>query len=83
MDLALDGNYYNLTCNVTGHAENVYWMKNDELLHEDNRIVFSMDNKTIQFKPLDQNDTGYYQCKAINLLSNLTSTPHELLVICE
>uniref|UniRef100_A0A3Q3XCZ4 Ig-like domain-containing protein n=1 Tax=Mola mola TaxID=94237 RepID=A0A3Q3XCZ4_MOLML len=80
IDLALEGNYYNLTCNVTGHAEHVYWMKNDELLHEDNRIVFSMDNKTVIFNPLDHNDTGYYQCKAINSLSNLTSTPHKLLV---
>lgn len=77
---AIAGYVYNLTCNVTGPADHVYWMKNDELLHENMTIAFYMHNKTLAFKPLDPNDTGYYQCKAMNAVSNMTSSPHMLLV---
>ncbi|XP_073342285.1 cell adhesion molecule CEACAM5-like [Pagrus major] len=80
MNPAIEGNYYNLTCNVTGPADHVYWMKNYEPLHEDGTTVFSMHNKTVTFKPLEYSDTGYYQCKAINAVGNMTSPPYKLLV---
>uniref|UniRef100_A0AAQ5ZVB6 Ig-like domain-containing protein n=1 Tax=Amphiprion ocellaris TaxID=80972 RepID=A0AAQ5ZVB6_AMPOC len=76
----VEGNSYNLTCNVTGPADHVYWMKNGELLHENNRTVFSMDNKTVSFIPLNHYDTGDYQCMAVNAVGNMTSPLHMLLV---
>uniref|UniRef100_A0A3P8SNX7 Ig-like domain-containing protein n=1 Tax=Amphiprion percula TaxID=161767 RepID=A0A3P8SNX7_AMPPE len=79
-NLATEGNSYNLTCNVTGPADHVYWMKNGELLHENNRTVFSMDNKTVSFIPLNHYDTGDYQCMAVNAVGNMTSPLHMLLV---
>uniref|UniRef100_A0AAQ5XBA3 Ig-like domain-containing protein n=1 Tax=Amphiprion ocellaris TaxID=80972 RepID=A0AAQ5XBA3_AMPOC len=82
-NLATEGNSYNLTCNVTGPADHVYWMKNGELLHENNRTVFSMDNKTVSFIPLNHYDTGDYQCMAVNAVGNMTSPLHMLLVNCE
>ncbi|XP_036929480.1 carcinoembryonic antigen-related cell adhesion molecule 5-like [Acanthopagrus latus] len=80
MNLAIEGHYYNLTCNVTGPADHVYWMKNDEPLHEDNSTVISKDNMTVSFNPLAYNDTGDYKCMAINAVENMTSLPYMLLV---
>ncbi|XP_039661098.1 carcinoembryonic antigen-related cell adhesion molecule 5-like isoform X4 [Perca fluviatilis] len=80
MTPAIAGNSYNLICNVSGPAGDVYWMKNGEPLHEDNRTVFSMDKKTITFNPLGQHDTGLYQCMTINAGWNMTSTPYMLIV---
>ncbi|XP_051812723.1 carcinoembryonic antigen-related cell adhesion molecule 5-like [Acanthochromis polyacanthus] len=79
-NLATEGYSYNLTCNVTGPADHVYWMKNGEPLHEDNTTVFFMDNKTVSFIPLNRYDTGYYQCVAVNAVEKVTSAPHMLLV---
>ena len=72
-----------LTCNVTGPVEHVYWMKNDKPLDTDNRTVINMDNKTVSFNPLERNDTGDYQCMAVNPVENKTSPAHMLLVNCE
>ncbi|KAK9514049.1 hypothetical protein VZT92_027539 [Zoarces viviparus] len=77
---AREGYSYKLTCNETGTVKHVYWMKNGEPLREDNTTVFSSDNKTVTFNPLKHNDTGHYQCVAINALWNLTSPPYMLLV---
>ncbi|XP_059195083.1 hemicentin-1-like, partial [Centropristis striata] len=77
---AIEGHFYQLTCNVTGPVEHVYWLKNGEPLHQDNRTVSNMANKTLTFNPLEQNDTGYYQCMAINAVWNMTSSPYMLLV---
>ncbi|XP_075965820.1 cell adhesion molecule CEACAM5-like [Anarhichas minor] len=80
MNPAIEGYSYKLTCNATGTVKHVYWMKNGELLREDNTTVFSSDNKTVTFNPLKHNDTGHYQCVAINALWNMTSPPYMLLV---
>lgn len=83
MMLAIEGHYYNLTCNVTGSAEHVYWRKNGELLHEDNRTVFYMGNKTVVFKPVEHTDAGTYQCWAIIHHLHVGSVPYMLRVNCE
>lgn len=83
MNPAIEGHHYNLTCNVTGPADHVYWMKDGEPLHENSSTVISMHNKTVSFNPLAYTDTGYYKCKAINAVGNMTSPPHMLLVNCE
>ncbi|KAM9353509.1 carcinoembryonic antigen-related cell adhesion molecule 1 [Symphorus nematophorus] len=80
MNPAIEGHSYKLICNVTGYADHVYWMKNLEPLHEDNRTVFSMDNKTVTFSPLTCSDRGAYQCKASNAILNMTSSSYPLLV---
>lgn len=74
---------YMLTCNVTGPAEHVYWMKDGELLHTHNNTVVDKYNWTLIFNPLDRYDKGNYQCKAINPVESMTSSPHMLLVNCE
>ncbi|XP_015254128.1 PREDICTED: carcinoembryonic antigen-related cell adhesion molecule 5-like isoform X2 [Cyprinodon variegatus] len=77
---ALEGYSYEMICDVTGTVGHIYWMKNGEKLHPDNSIVFSMDNKTIMFKPLDRHDAGHYQCMAVNSFGNMTSTAYMLSV---
>ncbi|XP_035528094.1 carcinoembryonic antigen-related cell adhesion molecule 1 [Morone saxatilis] len=80
MNPPIEGHFYNLTCNVTGPTEHIYWLKNDEPLHENNRTVFYMNNKTVTFNPLEQTDTGNYQCMAVNTVWSMTSSPFHLLV---
>ncbi|XP_027868419.1 hemicentin-1-like [Xiphophorus couchianus] len=77
---ALEGYSYNLTCNVTETVDNIYWMKNGEQLHPDSSTVFSMDNKTVMFMPVDRYDAGDYECMAMNAVGNLTSSAYMLLV---
>ncbi|XP_039974725.1 carcinoembryonic antigen-related cell adhesion molecule 1 [Xiphias gladius] len=75
-----EGYPYKLICNVTGPAEYIYWMKNGMELHNDNRTVLHMDNKSVTFNPLIRNDTGYYKCMAMNAVGNMTSPSYKLLV---
>lgn len=80
---AIEGHLYKLMCNVTGRAEHVYWMKNGELVHEDNTTYLHMENRTLKFDPLERNDQGLYQCMASNPVGNMTSPKYQLLVNCE
>ncbi|XP_034466361.1 carcinoembryonic antigen-related cell adhesion molecule 1 [Hippoglossus hippoglossus] len=80
MDPPKEGHSYTLTCNVTGPADHVYWMKNGSVLHVDSGYAFHMNNKTLSFDSLYRNDTGYYKCIALNAVGNMTSPPHKLIV---
>ncbi|XP_061573928.1 hemicentin-1-like [Cololabis saira] len=80
MNPAIEGDSYNLTCNVTGPADHVYWMKDGEYLKMDNRTLFYMDNKTVMFMPLNRHHAGNYHCMAINAVGNMTSPPYMFLV---
>ncbi|XP_056142091.1 carcinoembryonic antigen-related cell adhesion molecule 1 [Lampris incognitus] len=77
---AIDGHSYMLHCNVTGTADYVYWMKDGGLLHVNKRIALSWDNKTVTFNPVENTDSGDYQCMAVNIASNMTSHSYNLLV---
>lgn len=78
-----EGYAYNLTCNVTGPADYIYWMKNGQRLHEDNRTFFHKDNETVEINPVKRYDTGNYYCLAINAAGNMSSALYMLVVICE
>ncbi|XP_026228385.1 carcinoembryonic antigen-related cell adhesion molecule 5-like [Anabas testudineus] len=76
---AIEGFPYNLKCSVTGPVDRVYWLLNNQSLLADNSTGFVM-NKTIFFTPLERNDTGSYQCMAMNAAENVTSPPYMLVV---
>ncbi|KAL3980508.1 KRAB domain-containing zinc finger protein [Sarotherodon galilaeus] len=76
-----EGYAYNLTCNVTGPADYIYWMKNGQRLHEDNRTFFHKDNQTVEINPVKRYDTGNYYCLAINAAGNMSSALYMLVVI--
>ncbi|XP_071326913.1 cell adhesion molecule CEACAM5-like [Trachinotus anak] len=80
VDPPIDGYPYMLGCNVTGPADYVYWMKDGMKLQDDNTTYFKMDNRTVKFHPLKHDDTGYYSCKAMNAVGNMTSPPYKLIV---
>ncbi|MEQ2227536.1 hypothetical protein ILYODFUR_038649, partial [Ilyodon furcidens] len=77
---AVEGNSHTLTCNIIGPADHIHWMKDGKPLYLDNRIVFSMDNRTVSFRPLERSDSAHYQCLAINAVGNMTSEPYGLFV---
>ncbi|KAF7659242.1 hypothetical protein LDENG_00000700 [Lucifuga dentata] len=79
--LAIYGHSYMLTCNVTGPVEHIYWMKNGMPLYTDNTTALSMDNKTVTFNPVEPDNAGDYQCKAVSAVENITSPSYRLTVI--
>lgn len=83
MKAAIQGQLYNLTCNVTGSAKAVQWFKNEQTLQADNKTIFFDNHKTITFNPLQNNHSGLYYCYARNMVSTMSSHPHLLLVNCE
>ena len=81
MKPAVESSSYTLLCNVRGDADHIYWMKNDEHLHEDNTIILR--NMKLVFMPVQRSDTGHYRCMAKNAFGNMTSAPYMLVVNCE
>ncbi|KAL2084224.1 hypothetical protein ACEWY4_019742 [Coilia grayii] len=71
---------FDLSCNVTGPVDYIYWMKDGDYLYSDDRISTSDRNTTLTFQPVNRSDDGNYQCVAMNAVSNLTSPEHPLLV---
>ncbi|KAM4580566.1 carcinoembryonic antigen-related cell adhesion molecule 1 isoform 1-T1 [Odontesthes bonariensis] len=80
MKPAVENSSYALMCNVTGDADHIYWMKNNESLHVDNTTGFYKDKKTLMFMSVQLSDTGYYRCMGMNAFGNMTSAPYMLLV---
>lgn len=83
MEPPVEGRSYQLSCAVTGPADGIYWMKDDEILHGDSSTVFDMGNKTVTMGPLHRSDDGAYQCSAWNVYWNKTSEAYSLQVDCE
>lgn len=79
----VEGYSYMMTCNVSGPADQVLWLKNGQPLITDARVVMSMDNRTVTLNELHRNDSGQYHCWAINPAQQLPSPPHLLIVNCE
>nr|XP_057909090.1 carcinoembryonic antigen-related cell adhesion molecule 5-like [Doryrhamphus excisus] len=80
MKAAIEGYSFTLTCNVSGPAHQVVWMKNGLNLTTESRIMLSMDNITVTFDPLHRNDSGLYNCLAMNPVESMASPSHLLLV---
>lgn len=74
---------FNLTCDTVGSVESIYWLKNGSALQTTGRVMLYKGNTTLTFSPVRLSDNGYYQCKASNMFSNLTSGRHALHVACE
>lgn len=85
--VAVEGQLYTLTCNVTGPPDlltvDLNWFKNGHWLRADNQTSFSTDHKIITFSPLQKNHSGQYHCSATNAVSTVGSPPYVLLVKCE
>lgn len=81
--LPIEGHDYMLTCNVTGPAQRVSWMRNHLPLLEHNSTTVNITDKRVKFNPISYNDTGKYQCAAFNAAGNMTSPPYMLHVNCK
>ncbi|KAK2844805.1 hypothetical protein Q5P01_011464 [Channa striata] len=79
-DAAIEGFSYMLTCNVTGPADHVYWFMDGQQLQEDNLTDYMINKTELYFHPLVKNDTGTYQCLAMNAVGNMSSPVYMLLV---
>ncbi|KAJ8354747.1 hypothetical protein SKAU_G00223140 [Synaphobranchus kaupii] len=78
--LPVDDTPFTLLCKVNGQANYIQWLRDGLGLSADKRIVFSADNSSVTFTPVQRSDDGSYQCKARNTVSNGTSPGYQLLV---
>ncbi|XP_046896168.1 carcinoembryonic antigen-related cell adhesion molecule 5-like [Hypomesus transpacificus] len=69
---------FTLSCNVSGPADYIHWMKNNQMISADS--FFSVVNKTLTINSVQHSDNGNYSCEAFNAVSNKTSNPYSLLV---
>ncbi|XP_078507133.1 cell adhesion molecule CEACAM6-like [Lissotriton helveticus] len=70
-----------VTCNTSGAAETILWFfDRQHLLIDNTRIVLSQDNQTLKLTYVTRLDSGIYQCKASNPISDITSDPQTLAV---
>lgn len=72
---------FTLSCNVSGPADYIHWMKNNQMISADS--FFSVVNKTLTINSVQHSDNGNYSCEAFNAVSNKTSNPYSLLVNCK
>ncbi|XP_042596519.1 carcinoembryonic antigen-related cell adhesion molecule 5-like isoform X2 [Cyprinus carpio] len=76
----VEGNAFNLSCNVVGPVDSIHWMKNGTYLGANDMITFFNNNSTLSFYRLGLSDDGLYQCAASNAVSNITSKAYNLMV---
>ncbi|XP_065102198.2 cell adhesion molecule CEACAM6-like [Paramisgurnus dabryanus] len=63
----------NITCEGSGDITSVEWMKDNNPLTPSNRIIFSSDNRSVLFSPVNRSDSGEYQCTLRNPASSETA----------
>ncbi|XP_067094943.1 hemicentin-1-like [Osmerus mordax] len=71
---------FTLSCNVSGPADYIHWMKNNQMISAASVTDFSVVNKTLTINSVQRSDNGNYSCEAFNAVSNKTSNPYSLLV---
>ncbi|XP_064863924.1 hemicentin-1-like isoform X3 [Oncorhynchus nerka] len=71
-----------LTCDVTGHYDTIYWMKDNLSLVLNNTLNsdITISNNSLHFSPVKVSNDGNYQCVATNLFGPNTSPKYQLLV---
>ncbi|XP_071239616.1 hemicentin-1-like [Salvelinus alpinus] len=71
-----------LTCEVTGHYDTIYWMKDNRSLVLNNTLNsdITISNNSLHFSPVKVSNDGNYQCVATNLFGPNTSPKYQLLV---
>uniref|UniRef100_A0A3Q1AZB8 Ig-like domain-containing protein n=1 Tax=Amphiprion ocellaris TaxID=80972 RepID=A0A3Q1AZB8_AMPOC len=76
-------NPFTLQCEVAGSADTILWWMNGQPISADNATVFGMNNKTLTLNSVQPSDNGHYKCQAFNSVSNMTSSPYTVNVICK
>ncbi|KAJ8289836.1 hypothetical protein GJAV_G00005890 [Gymnothorax javanicus] len=78
--LPMDDKLFTLVCEVDEKANFFLWLRDGSPVSPDNRTVFSADNSTVTFTPVQRSDDGIYQCLAGNAANIIISPGYQLLV---
>ncbi|XP_041650189.1 carcinoembryonic antigen-related cell adhesion molecule 20 [Cheilinus undulatus] len=70
-NVAIEGNFVNLTCDAAGSVFARKWMKDGSNMTLASNIEFYDNNKVLSFQPLTKNDGGEYSCLISNPVSNV------------
>ncbi|XP_056301224.1 carcinoembryonic antigen-related cell adhesion molecule 20-like [Pseudoliparis swirei] len=66
----------NLSCEASGSISTRVWMKDNQPLHQSDRVTFSVGNKTMALQPVDSSNHGTLQCRVSNPFSTMTAERH-------
>ncbi|KPP60718.1 hemicentin-1-like, partial [Scleropages formosus] len=64
-----------LTCEVTGSATTVEWLKDGHPLRPNDTVTLKVDNSSVYFSPVQISDEGNYRCIASDTFQNGPETP--------
>nr|XP_020138898.1 carcinoembryonic antigen-related cell adhesion molecule 5-like isoform X2 [Microcebus murinus] len=70
-----------LTCEPETQDTTYLWWKDGQRLQDSDRLVMSLDNRTLILLNITRNDTGSYQCENWNPVSGSRSDPVNLNVL--
>nr|XP_012616602.2 carcinoembryonic antigen-related cell adhesion molecule 6-like isoform X13 [Microcebus murinus] len=70
-----------LTCEPETQDTTYLWWKDGQRLQDNDRLVMSLDNRTLILLNITRNDTGSYQCENRNPVSGSRSDPVNLNVL--
>ncbi|XP_041082208.1 carcinoembryonic antigen-related cell adhesion molecule 5-like [Polyodon spathula] len=76
----IENKAFSLSCDVSGTADSMRWLKDGQPLSTNERITLSGENSTVSFNPVLQSDNGTYQCVASDLISVMVSLGYTLVV---
>ncbi len=77
---------FTLTCEVTGHYDKIYWMKNNTNMNTSTanaNMSYHTETNMLHFTPVTMYNDGTYQCVATNQAGSHKSPQYMLLVNCE
>ena len=64
-----------LHCDAEGDPEPTFdWTKNGVRMGSTERLIFKSGNRFLVIHPLEQTDTGRYECTATNIVANATTS---------
>ncbi|XP_041032797.1 carcinoembryonic antigen-related cell adhesion molecule 5-like isoform X1 [Carcharodon carcharias] len=67
-----------LTCHVTGDVRFIYWIKTNQSIQNEERMMLSLDNVTLTIASVNRSDAGDYMCQAWGHTNNEESDPFSL-----
>ncbi|XP_070823047.1 cell adhesion molecule CEACAM5-like [Chaetodon trifascialis] len=70
INLPIEGNSVNLSCEAAGSLLNRTWMKDGSDLIPANNIILQDNNRVLSFHPLKKTDSGQYSCNISNPVSS-------------
>ncbi|XP_035304996.1 carcinoembryonic antigen-related cell adhesion molecule 6 isoform X2 [Cricetulus griseus] len=79
----LEHHFVDLTCVSENPGISIWWTFNNKRLKTTDRVVFTLNNRSLTIGPITKEDAGAYQCEVSNPFNSRLSDPVSLAVLYE